>query len=195
MLIVYSSFWLDWYPTLWLLNAGNPPRLSFLFDFGPIFKCHTQRMEKISCVSRGKILCWIFWKENHKKKFLEAHQALKILGVAISRKIQSRTVSSTYGGSFDHLKRKSYKSWSKNPYFVINTGQPVSATKSITLCWWSRRFIYFFLFYFSIVIDNAKPTYFDSVNSNIYSFILSLLKLYGIFSFMRWMHCIYLTLT
>ena len=92
-------------------------------------------------------------------------------------------------------KGKVIKADPKNPYFVINTGQPVSATKSITLFWWSRRFIYFFLFYFSIVIDNAKPTYFDSVNSNIYSFILSLLKLYGIFSFMRWMHCIYLTLT
>ena len=32
------------------------------------------------------------------------------------------------------------------------------------------------LFCFSFVIDNAKPTYLDCVNSNIYSCILSLLK-------------------
>ena len=43
-------------------------------------------------------------------------------------------------------------------------------------------YIYFFLFYFIIVIDDVKPTYLDSVNSNIYSCILSLLKLYGIVS-------------
>ena len=139
-------------------------------------------------------------KKNHKKKFLEVHQALRILRVAISRKIWSRKISCTYWGSFGKVlkalkARKSSKSWSKKPFLVINTGEPVSATMSVTLFWWSRRFRYFFLSYLSIVIDNAKPVYLDSVNSNIYSRILSLLKLYGIFSFMKWMYCIYLTLT
>ena len=50
-------------------------------------------------------------------------------------------------------------------------------------------------FYFSFVIDNAKPTCLDCVNSNIYSFILSLLKLHGTFCFMNQMCCIYLILT
>ena len=55
-------------------------------------------------------------------------------------------------------------------------------------------YIYFFLFYFIIVIDDVKPTYLDSVNSNIYSCILSLLKLYGIVSLMKWIYCIYANL-
>ena len=94
----------------------------------------------------------------------------------------------------------------KKSFFVINTGEPVSATMSITLFWLSRRYIYiyiyiyiyvyiyFFLFYFIIVIDDVKPTYLDSVNSNIYSCILSLLKLYGIVSLMKWIYCIYANL-
>ena len=26
----YNNFWLDWYPTLWLLNAGCPLQMYFL---------------------------------------------------------------------------------------------------------------------------------------------------------------------
>ena len=53
----------------------------------------------------------------------------------------------------------------------------VSTTISIALFWQSQRFIYFlFFFYLSFVIQ-AKPTFLDCVNSNIFSCILSLLKL------------------
>ena len=38
------------------------------FDFGPIFKCHTQRMEKVNWISRSRTLCWIFWKKKIIKK-------------------------------------------------------------------------------------------------------------------------------
>ena len=41
------------------------------------------------------------------------------------------------------------------------------------------------LFYFNFVIDNAKPTYLDGVNSNICSCIFSLLKFQGTFCFMN----------
>ena len=41
------------------------------------------------------------------------------------------------------------------------------------------------LFYFNFVIDDAKQTCLDCVNSNIYSCILSLLKLHRIFWFMK----------
>ena len=84
-----------------------------------LFKCHTQRMEKISCVSRRKILCWIFWKKKLKKKVLEPHQDQRIHGVAISRKIWSRKISCTYGESFNYLNRKSSKSWSKKILILL----------------------------------------------------------------------------
>ena len=58
------------------------------------------------------------------------------------------------------------------------TGEPVSATMSIALFWWSSAFIYFFFFILlQFFIDNVKPASLDCVNSNIYSYILSLLKL------------------
>ena len=65
---------------------------------------------------------------------------------------------------------------------------------SIVLFWWSWRFTYFFFFIlFHFVIDNSKPTCLDCVN--IYSCILSLLKLQGTFCFMNSMCCIHLILT
>ena len=72
-----------------------PPLVSFLivsyifFDFIPIFKCHTQSMERINWISRFWTLCWIFWKKFIKKKsnIQEAYQTLKIVGVAISSHI------------------------------------------------------------------------------------------------------------
>ena len=33
------------------------------FDFVPIFKCHTQSMERINSISRSLTLCWIFWRK------------------------------------------------------------------------------------------------------------------------------------
>ena len=50
-------------------------------------------------------------------------------------------------------------------------------------------------FYFNFLIDNAKSNCLDCVNSNIYSCILSLLKLHVKFCFMNWKCYIYLALT
>ena len=63
----------------------------------------------------------------------------------------------------------------------ILTGEPMSKA----LFWWSRRSIYFFFFIFLQFCCNAKPTCLDYVNSNIYSRILSLLKLHVTFWFMN----------
>ena len=85
---------------------------------------------------------------------------------------------------FDYLERKGFWSRSKKIlFFVIITGEPVSATISIALFQWSQRFIYFF-FIFSFVIDNAKLTCLDCVSNNIYSGILLLLNLHGTLCFM-----------
>ena len=51
------------------------------------------------------------------------------------------------------------------------------------------------LFYFSLVIDNAKPTCLGRLNKDIYSHILSLLILHETFCFMSSIRCIYLLLT
>ena len=128
-----------------------------LFDFGPSFKCHIQRMERINWIFRCRTLCQIFWKKKKKKikkiKYLEARQAVnRELFFIISKRDR------------------------KKIFMSLITCELVSAT--IALFRWSRGFIYF-LIYFSFVIDNAKPTWLDCVNSNIYSSILSLLKLHG----------------
>ena len=34
------------------------------FDCGPIFNCHTQRMERFNSISRCRTLCCIFWKKD-----------------------------------------------------------------------------------------------------------------------------------
>ena len=44
-----------------------------------------------------------------------------------------------------------------NPYFVLITSEPVSATISIALFWWSRRFIYFFLILLQLLIMQSQP--------------------------------------
>ena len=81
-------------------------------------------------------------------------------------------------------------------FTVVITGEPMSA---LCLQHYFDGHENFYIssssFYFSFVIDNAKPTYLDCVNSNICSFILSLLKLHGTFCFMNQMCYIYLILT
>ena len=59
----YSSFQTHVFPALvsFFILSDN------FFDFGPIFKCHTQRMEKVNWISRSRTLCWIFWKKIIKK--------------------------------------------------------------------------------------------------------------------------------
>ena len=37
-----NNFWLDWYPTVWLLNAGGPLQMYFLFE--PIMICFRQSL-------------------------------------------------------------------------------------------------------------------------------------------------------
>ena len=89
------------------------------------------------------------FKKAH-KKILEAHQTLKILCLAISSHIiffwfllisghfqTTQNELQLCGGGIFRLsqKEKFLEPIKKNPYFVINTGEPVSATMSITLFW------------------------------------------------------------
>ena len=86
--------------------------------------------------------------------------------------------------------------------------EPIKKNPYIVNYWWAgvRNYVWHYfgdhedlyissLFYFTFVIDNAKLTCFDCVNSNIYSCILSFLKLHRTFWVMNLMCCIYLVLT
>ena len=153
-----------------------------------------------------------------KSSIPEARQTLKILDVTISSHIisfwfllisghlqatqksqnwliQSRKVSCNWGKEIYLIisKGKIFRA-NQNKCFAVITGELVSA-----LCLQQYfgdhkdLFISSSLFYFSFVIDNAKPT--SLYCMNIYSCILSLLKLQGTFCFMNQMCCIYLILT
>ena len=96
------------------------------------------------------------------KQFLETHQTLKILDVAISSHLiffffwfcsfpdTSKQLRRTKIGRFEaeklavtgergvfrlSQKDKLSEPIKKNPYYVINTAEPVSATMSMTLLW------------------------------------------------------------
>ena len=83
----YSSFQIRVFPALvsFFILSDN------FFNFGPIFKCHTERMEKVNWTSRSRTLCWFFWKKKSLKKsdIQEACQTLKIIDVVISSHIIS----------------------------------------------------------------------------------------------------------
>ena len=69
----------------------------------------------------------------------------------------------------------------KNHNVMLITGEPVSATISIAHFGDYEDLYPSSSFYLSFVTDYAKPTCLDYINSNIYSCILSLLKLHGTF--------------
>ena len=48
------------------------------FDFGPIFKCHTQKMEIINWISRCRTLYWIFCKKNSLKEIKYSRNSLDL---------------------------------------------------------------------------------------------------------------------
>ena len=166
-------------------------------------------MGRINWISRCRNLCWIFWKNSLKKSNIpEAHQTLKILDLTISshiislqflpisghfratqknqnRSIRSRKISCNWGKKFYSVisKGKIFRADRKKSFAVI-VGEPVSALfLQHYFVDHEGLFISSSLFYFSFVIDNGKPTYLDCVN--IYSCIVSLLKLQGTFCFMN----------
>ena len=65
----HSSFQSRFFPALvsFFILSDN------FFDFGPIFKYHTEIMERINWISRSRTLCRIFWKKLIKKvKYLRS---------------------------------------------------------------------------------------------------------------------------
>ena len=136
-----------------------------------------------------KILCVTISSHIISFRFLSIFENLRATQKSQNRLIWSRKISCNWGKKnfFDYLKRKKFlEPIAKNPYTVVITGEPMSA-----LClrhyfgYHENLYISCSFFYFSFVINNAKPTCFDCVNSNIYSCILSLLKLHGTFYFMN----------
>ena len=87
--------------------------------------------------------------------------------------IQSRRISCNWGKNFPIIsKRKDFQSQLKKLLISLITGEPVS------VIFGDHEDLYIsYLFCFSFVIDTAKPVCLDLVNSNIYSCILTLLKL------------------
>ena len=104
------------------------------FDFGPIFKCHTQKMERINWISRCRTLYWIFCKKNSLKeikysrnssdlencwyghqqpyiisfRFLPISRHFRITQENQNQLIQRRKISCNWGKNFllDYLNRK-----------------------------------------------------------------------------------------
>ena len=91
-----------------------------------------------------------------------------------------------FTGSIEHLYKNDWNTGSATfpeigfPSISVITDELVSEIMFKALFLWWRKFIYFPLFYFSFVIDNAKPKCLHCVSSKIYSCILSLFKLRNI---------------
>ena len=149
------------------------PIFSFwVFDVLDFTSAIPKGWKKINWISTCRILCWTLRKKILKKlNILEAPQTLKIFGVAISshvisfwfllisgnfqatqvnqsRFIWSWKVSCNWEKTVFWLSQKErfLEPIEKNSYFVIITGEPVSATISLAQLWWSRRLLYFLFF-------------------------------------------------
>ena len=127
-------------------------------------------MERITWISRSRTSCWIFWKKIIKKiKYSRSlskpesycwghwqpHNFFPIsrhFRITQNQVIRSGKITCNLGKIF-------FYRLSQRESFLF-TGEPayVYSTMSITLFWWSRRFISSSLLYFSFVIDNARPT-------------------------------------
>ena len=135
------------------------------------FSTTTKRMRESIVFPVKRTLCWLVCKTKRFKK------------IKYSRSSTSCDWGSVFLLVLIDYKGKMFKADRKKLLISLITGEPVPATTAPS--WWLRRLIYFFsLFYFSFAINNARPACRDCVN-NMYSFILSLLKLYGTFSFMN----------
>ena len=131
-----------------------------------------------------------------RSNILEARQTMEIFVVTISSHIisfcflpifaqlrktkigrfKAEELAVTGKKIFDYLKRKDFWSRSKKIPILLITAEPVSCLQRY---FGDHEDLYIsFLFHFSLVTDNAKPACLDCVNSNIYSCILSLLKLH-----------------
>ena len=171
-----------------------------------IFQCHTQMMEIISWIYRFRTSCESFEKKPFKKikysrsfsdhenywcghqqpnNFFPIAKYFRIIQEKQNQLIQSRQISCCSCG------KKCLSIISKGKVFIADRKNSlcrsllVNRSVSIPLClqdyFGDHEDLYFScsLFCFSFVIDNAKPTCLDYVNSNIYSCILLLLKLHG----------------
>ena len=174
-----------------------------------VYWCHNQRMEIINWIPRLRILCWIFWGKEiiYKIKYSGSLPHPDFLGVTISshviycrflpifrhlwttqenqnRLIRSRRICCNWGENF-RLSQKENVLDPEKVLILLITCELVSATMSIAL-FRDHKDLYISssLFYSSFVIE-TKPTFLDCVNRNIYSCILSLLKLRKTFWFMN----------
>ena len=186
MIIAFCSVW-TFFGYKWVIDPGSKIKRSqfrlalaslfqkpliipsdHLFDFGPVFKCHTQRMERIGFPEAG-----LYAKSFEKKNLLKKTKYCRS-----SPSCNWRIFLIISKGKIFRADQK------RNPYIVNNWRAGVS---KYTIHYFGdhKDFYISSLFYFSFVIDNAKPTCLDCVNSNIYSCLLSLLKLHGAFWFMN----------
>ena len=149
--------------------------LTRLFDFGPIFNWHTQRMKKINWISRCRILWWIFWKKKsldtrsspdpensrggHQQSYTFFLVFTNLRTLPGNWPIRSRKFNCKREIFFWlSQKEKFLEPIENNPFFVSITGEPVSATISRALFWWSQRFIYFFFFILlQLLIMRSQP--------------------------------------
>ena len=120
-----------------------------------------------------------------KSNIQEACQTLKIIGVANSSHIilfRFLPISGHYNWRKKFVsiisKGKIFRAYNKNPYIVNYWWTGVSNYFYSTILVITKIYIFLHLYFTSVY---AKPTCLDCVHSNIYSCILSLLKLQGTF--------------
>ena len=175
---------------------------SYHFVVELTFKCHIQRLEKINWISKCVTLCWIFWKKVIKIKYSRSLLDLESSGSGHPQPYRFFSVFADFRTLVDNsVKPKLVDSTQKN--FAI-TGdrnfqlspknrvlEPIEKKSvdcyvysTILVITKSSQYISS-LFYFSFIVYNAKPAWLDCVNSNIYSWILSLLKLHRTFCYMN----------
>ena len=100
-------------------------------DCGPIFNCHTQRMERFNSISRCRTLCCIFWKKDVTISSLSVTISSHIISLRFL--LISRRFQITQGN-------QNHSIWSRKPscnwesfFYIISKGKIYSPSKKILI--------------------------------------------------------------
>ena len=161
-----------------------------------------QRLEKINWISKCVTLCWIFWKKVIKIKYSRSlldhessgcghSQPYKFFSVfadfrtLVDNSVKPKLVDSTQK-NFSVTGDRNFQLSPKNRVLEPIEKKSVDCYVYSTILVITKSSQYISsLFYFSFIVYNAKPAWLDCVNSNIYIWILSLLKLHRTFCYMN----------
>ena len=130
---IWAFFGFNWVMGPGLKTKRSQLKLPPLFqkslivsDFGPIFKYHTQRMERTNQISRCRTLCKVFWKKLIKKMWNILEARLAVTGEVF------------FFDCFDWLKRKS--------------GSKKNVKKYSTILVITKIYVFFLLYFTSVLL-------------------------------------------